>query len=171
MGKQAGVLPSRGVDSPASLDAVARQEWAGSAFPQGIAGPGATPREGGMAVHIPTVTVPYEACRIGGYSRQRPSAPARHGRPAGYAINATTPATCRICGVSRPSAVLVHIDPDVSRTPLDRQRPPLMGDQIPPSEKRLERHTVKRSIIASEGAVGSAARSSASRVRQSRRRP
>ena len=104
----------------------------------------------------------------GGRSRQRPPAPARHGRPRGYATNATTPATCRICGVSRPSAVLVHIDPDVSRTPLDRQRPPLMGDQIPPSEKRLERHTVKRSIIASEGAVGSAARSPASRVRQSR---
>ena len=33
-----------------------------------------------------------------------------------------TPATCRMDMVSGPSAVLVHNDPDVSRTPLDRHR-------------------------------------------------
>ena len=72
---------------------------------------------------------------------------------------------------ARPGGIPLHNDPDVRWTPLDRQRPPPMGGQIPPSEKRLERHTVKRSIIASEGAVGSAARSSASRVRQCLIRP
>ena len=145
---------------------------AADGLPARTAGLGATPRRRcpGCA-HPDPPRCTHWASKEGGRSRQWPPAPARHGRPGDCGTNATTPATCRICGVSPPSAVLVHIDPHVSRTPLDRQRPPLMGDQIPSSEKRLERHTVKRSIIASEGAVGSAARSSASRVRQSRRRP
>ena len=141
------------------------------AFPHGIDGSGATPGAGEMACTSQPSPCRMRHAEYGGRSRQRPPASARHGHSVRYATNATTTAPCRTCGVSRPSAVLVHKDPDVRRTPLDRQRPPLTGDQIPPSEKRLERHTVKRSIIASEGAVGSAARSSASRVRQSRRRP
>lgn len=91
--------------------------------------------------------------------------------PGDIATTAMTPATCGIDMVSGPSGNLAHNNPDVRRTPPDRQRPPPMGDQIPPSVKRLERHTEKRLIIASEGAVGSAARSSASRARQSRIRP
>ena len=70
-----------------------------------------------------------------------------------------TPATCGIGLVSGPSGHLAHIDPKVTCNTLDRQRPPPPSGQIPPSEKRLERHIVKRSITASEGAVGSAARS------------
>ncbi len=84
------------------------------AFPHGIDGPGATPGEVGMAVHIPTVAVPYQAPRRVGRSRQRPQAPARHGRYGALAANAMKSATCGIGGVSHPSVITVHNDPNVT---------------------------------------------------------
>ncbi len=84
------------------------------AFPHGIAGPGATPGEGWVAVHIPTVAVPYQAPRRVGRSRQRPQAPARHGRHGALAANAMKSATCGIGGVSHPSVIIVHNDPNVT---------------------------------------------------------
>ncbi len=84
------------------------------AFPHGIDGPGATPSEVGMAVHIPTVAVPYQAPRRVGRSRQRPQAPARHGRHGALAANAMKSATCGIGGVSHPSVITVHNDPNVT---------------------------------------------------------
>ncbi len=84
------------------------------AFPHGIDGPGATPGEVGMAVHIPTVAVPYQAPRRVGRSRQRPQAPARHGRHGALAANAMNSPTCGIGGVSHSSAIIVHNDPNVT---------------------------------------------------------
>ena len=66
------------------------------AFPHGIGGPGATPGEVGMEVHIPTLAVPYEACRIGGSSRPRPRSADRHRRSDGRGATLSRYATCGI---------------------------------------------------------------------------
>ena len=58
----------------------------------------------------------------GGRSRPRPQVPVRHGCVGGCGTNAMTPATCEIDMLSGASGILVHNDPDVSRTPLDRHR-------------------------------------------------
>ena len=57
--------------------------------------------------------VARQASTEGGRSRQRAPVSARHARPGGGVTNATTPAICGIVVVSRPSACLVHNDPDV----------------------------------------------------------
>ena len=72
---------------------------------------------------------------------------------------------------ARRNAVSVHKDPDVTCALPVQHRDPLPGSQNKPSDSRLDRQTVKPSIIASDGAVGSAARSSARRARQPRRLP
>ena len=90
-----------------------------------------------MAVHIPTLAVPYQAPRRDD-SRPRPQAPICHARFGGFATNVMTPATCGIDRVSGPSGIFVHNDPDVRRTPLDRQR---ARQKTPPSHRLpLEDH-------------------------------
>ena len=70
---------------------------------------------GGIAVHIPTVAVPYEACRIGGSLRPRPPVPVRHSRPGGRGatiIRTTTYAVADMrvrSGVSRTSGSVSHV--------------------------------------------------------------
>ena len=80
-----------GSEAIASAHGRNRAPNAGSmAFPHGIAGPGATPREGRMAVHIPTVAVPYQAPEGWGRSGHRPEgphgirAPADSSQPQGH---------------------------------------------------------------------------------------
>ncbi len=116
--------PGQGLPAPLTDEPVAALEVQGSAsergprlpnaFPHGINGPGATPGEGGMAC-----TSQPSPCRTRhpegmGRSRQRPQAPARHGRHGALAANAMNSATCEIDGVSHPSAIIVHNDPNVT---------------------------------------------------------
>ncbi len=71
-----------GPEAIASAHGRNRAPNAGSmAFPHGIAGPGATPREGRMAVHMPTVAVPYQAPEGWGRSGHRPEGPHGIGAP------------------------------------------------------------------------------------------
>ena len=97
--------------------------------------------EGGMGVHMPNR--PHAAPGIP-KGRVAPvngrTCPTVIDRPGGYGTNAMTPATCGIGGLSHPSAVLVHNDPDVTRTLPNRQRAASLGGQIPTPAKRLERH-------------------------------
>ena len=83
------------------------------AFPHGIAGPGATPGRVGWPCTSQPSPWRVRLAEHRGRSRQRAQAPARHRRPGGCGTTATTPATCGIVVVSRPSAFLVHNDPDV----------------------------------------------------------
>ncbi len=82
-----------------------------------------------------------------GRSRQRPQAPARHGRHGALAANAMKSATCGIGGVSHPSVIIVHNDPNVTCALWIGNGPPSTGGQIPRPRKRLERHTEWPSIV------------------------
>ena len=94
-----------------------------------------------MAVHIPTVAVPYQAPRRDG---SLPSTALRPGSPPeirGPWHNSNPSSDLRTPRSARQGGIPLHNDPDVRRTPLDRQRHPPRGGQIPPSGKRLDPQT------------------------------
>ena len=59
----------------------------------------------GMDVHIPTLAVPYEACRIGGALPPRPQAPVRRRRSGGRGATPRWPETCGNVSVHIRTAV------------------------------------------------------------------
>ncbi len=76
--------------------------------------PGATPGEGaGWRAH-PNHRRAVPGTPKGGSLPSTAQAPARHGRHGALAANAMNSATCGIGGVSHPSVIIVHDDPNVT---------------------------------------------------------
>lgn len=100
-----------------------------------------------MAVHIPTVSVPCEACRTHG-SLPSTAASARASRPP----RCTRRKRNEVRNLRNRRRVTSERDyraqrPQCHMCTLDRQRPPSTGGQIPRPWKRLERHTEWPSIV------------------------
>ncbi len=133
---------------------------------------GATPqRRGRWGCTSPSSPMPIEACRDGGSlpatakargSATPPRWPWRNRQSA-----SDLDGRCRV----RPTGDFVSGRPRSEPDTHGSASAPACGAQDRPPESRGERQTVKPSIIASEGAVGSAALSSTIRARQPRRLP
>ena len=118
---------------------------------------GVTPqRRGRWGCTSPSSPMPIEACRDGGSlpatAKERRSASGLR-RPW---HNRKRSRDMRNRRRAHRNAVSVHEHPDVGCARTDRHRPRASGGQNGPPESRWERHSVKPSIIASAGAVGSA---------------
>jgi len=159
----------RGGGSAVPLGSIRRRAWtlrssaalaaALMAFPQGIAGMGATRGGGWGCAHPHRPRCPHRASKPTGRSHPRPDGPDRHRRFGGRGATSGRPATCGTGEVRIARADCVHTDTDVTCTPLVRHRELDCGrDPLPALRaKRSSGRTVTPAATASAGLLLSAA--------------